>query len=407
MIERNKGRITSVAWMEICPWLIIFRSFRLAIRVRFLFIAAVAILATTVGWDIIGRAFSTVDDPQLQQNIAAVTSTGNCPWTALASMVPDSPSYPNPQAANPIGIAWLQLSAPLQRIFALELSLTEMLFWLLCGLWAVFIWAFAGSAITRTAAVQLAAEEKLGWAAMARYVLSHWRSYFAAPIFPFLGVLIVTIPIMLLGLLLRTSATTWLAGLVWFLPLAGSFLSGILLLGLLFGWPLMWATISSEGTDSFDALSRSYAYVSQRPLQYLLYAVVAAVFGWLGWLLVMNFAAGVVHLAYWSASFGAGHEHVAAIIAGDPSAGVGASVLRFWTGCVKVLAVGYLYSYFWTAATAIYFVLRRDVDATEMDEVFLEDATEATFGLPAVETDEKGAPVVEETAVEATERPSE
>jgi len=31
--------------------------------------------------------------------------------------------------------------------------------------------------------------------------------------------------------------------------------------------------------DSFDALSRSYAYVFQRPLHYLFYALVAAVFG--------------------------------------------------------------------------------------------------------------------------------
>jgi hypothetical protein len=397
MIERNNGRITSVAWTEICPWLIIFRTFRLAIRVRFLVIAAVAILATTAGWDMLGRMFSGIDDPHLQQSIAGFTSQGGCPWTALTGVVPDSPGYPGPQAGNSIAVAWTQLSTPLRRVFSLEASLAEMVFWLSCGLWTVLIWSFAGGAITRTAAVQLAAEEKLGWPSMCGYVLARWRSYFAAPLFPFLGVLLVTIPILLLGLLLRTNATAWIAGLLWFLPLAGSVLVAVLMLGLLFGWPLMWAAISSEGSDSFDALSRSYAYVSQRPLQCLSYVFVAAAFGGLGWLLVMNFAAGVVHLAYWSASFGAGSEPVIAIVDGDPSAGAGASVLRFWTGCVKILAVGYLYSYFWTAATAIYFVLRRDVDATEMDEVFLDEtAAEAAFGLPVVATDERGAPVVEE-----------
>ena len=49
---------------------------------------------------------------------------------------------------------------------------------------------------------------------------------------------------------------------------------------------------------------------------------------------------------------------------------------------MKLLAVGYLFSYFWTAAAAIYFLLRRDVDATETDEVFLDaDASEQTFRL--------------------------
>ena len=135
----------------------------------------------------------------------------------------------------------------------------------------------------------------------------------------------------------------------------------------------------------------------QRPLHYLFYAIVATVLGGLGWLLVMNFAAGVVHITYWSASWGSGNEAVQATM----SEGGGATIVRFWTGCVKILAVGYLYSYFWTAATAIYFVLRRDVDATEMDEVFLDD-TNSSLDLPPIGTDEQGAPVVEETAAEKT-----
>ncbi len=399
MNERNNGRITSVAWTEICPWLIIFRAFRLAIRARFLIISAVAILATTGGWQIIALVFSGTGDTHLQNQIAAETADGSCPWNTLSGMVPDSPGYPNLEDSKPITLAWTQLSTPFRRVFSLKATTSELAFWVLCGLWTLAVWSFAGGAITRTTAVQLAADEKLGWSSMATYVLARWRSYIGAPLFPLLGVLLVTIPILILGLLLRSGATTWIAGLVWILPLAGGLLAAILLLGLLFGWPLMWATISSEGTDSFDALSRSYAYVFQRPLQYLFYIMVAAVLGALGWLLVMNFAAGVIHLTYWSASWGAGNAAVEETM----SAGGGASIVHFWTSCVKILAVGYLYSYFWTASTAIYFVLRRDVDATEMDEVFLdEDAAESSFGLPPIGTDEQGAPVVEDTAVEDT-----
>ena len=83
-----------------------------------------------------------------------------------------------------------------------------------------------------------------------------------------------------------------LGGLLWPLALVAGLLMTLLLLGLLFGWPLMWATISAEGTDSFDALSRSYAYVFQRPLHYLFYIMVAAVIGWLGWLLVRELRRG-------------------------------------------------------------------------------------------------------------------
>ncbi|MBN2295665.1 MAG: hypothetical protein JXM70_24755 [Pirellulales bacterium] len=399
MIEQDNGRITSVAWMEICPWLIIFRAFRLAIRARFLIISAAAILATVVGWQIIGMVFSGTDDEHLKTQIEMVAAEGSYPWKSLTAMVPDSPGYPDAEQSNNITIAWTQLSTPFLRIFSLQASMSEVAFWLLCGLWTLAIWSFAGGAITRTSAVQLAADEKLGWTSMSKYVLARWRSYFAAPLFPMLGVVLVTIPTLILGFFLRSDATTWIAGLLWILPLAGGLLSAILLLGLLFGWPLMWATISSEGTDSFDALSRSYAYVFQRPLQYLFYAIVAAVLGALGWFLVMNFAAGVVHITYWSASWGAGNEAVQDVM----TAGGGASVLRFWTGCVKILAVGYLFSYFWTAATTIYFVLRHGVDATEMDEVFLDgEAADSGFDLPQIGTDEQGAPVVEDTKPEDT-----
>ena len=109
---------------------------------------------------------------------------------------------------------------------------------------------------------------------------------------------------------MRANFGLLLGGLLWPLVLVAGLLMTLLLLGLLFGWPLMWATISAEGTDSFDALSRSYAYVFQRPLHYLFYVVVAGFVGWLGWLLVANFAAGVIWMSDWAAGWGAGGDRL-------------------------------------------------------------------------------------------------
>jgi len=61
--------------------------------------------------------------------------------------------------------------------------------------------------------------------------------------------------------------------------------------------------------------------------------------------------------------------------------------------------VGFIYGYFWTAATAVYYLLRRDVDATEMDEVYLDaDASEPAAALPPLATDAAGAPVAGQEA---------
>jgi hypothetical protein len=71
----------------------------------------------------------------------------------------------------------------------------------------------------------------------------------------------------------------------------------------------------------------------------------------------------------------------------------GANIIGFWHACLKTLAVGFIYSYFWSAATAIYYVLRKDEDGTEMNEVTYEDPAEAR-GLPPLTTDTMGVPAV-------------
>ena len=77
---------------------------------------------------------------------------------------------------------------------------------------------------------------------------------------------------------------------------------------------------------------------------------------------------------------------------GDSSlAHAAASIIAFWGGWVKLLAVGYSFSYFGVASTAIYYLLRRDVDARETDEVFLDaDTSEQKFGLPTLQKDAAG-----------------
>ncbi|HYW79155.1 MAG TPA: hypothetical protein VE890_06230, partial [Thermoguttaceae bacterium] len=262
-------------------------------------------------------------------------------------------------------------------------------------------WAFFGGAITRIAAVELASDERVGWGASIRYAGSKWLAYFSAPLLPVLGIVLAAIPGLLLGWLLRMNFGVLVVALAWPVLLILGLLMAILALGLVFGWPLMWGTISAEGKDSFDALSRSYAYVFQRPLHYLFYAVVVALLGTLGWLLVSNFAMAVIDLSWWAVNWGGGAERAMWIHQGNEGlgaiGGAGATLIRFWNGCVGLLAVGFLFGYFWTASTAIYFLLRRDVDDTEMDEVFLDaDRSEETFGLPTVTADEAGAPVVKD-----------
>ncbi len=411
MAENGNGKLRAVAWADLLPWLILVRCFRLAIGPRNLLLAAAALALTVSGWFLLDLIFFGPREPD------RIPSPAACPWLEVTHVVPDYPEWPRwtmahlgPAAtsgppvrenlglprstANPLWDGWEYLSRPGRALFLPQQTWRGLLFALFCGLWAVALWAFFGSGIARSAAVQLAGDERVGTAALVKYMTAKWRAYVAAPLLPLAGVLLIVVPFLVAGLIMRVNLGLVLVGLLWPLALLGGLAMTVLLVGLLFGWPLMWCAISTEATDSFEAVSRSYDYVVHRPLQYLFYVVIAGALGLLGWLLVQNFAAAVVGLSYWAAGLGAGQERIALVAGaaaaeGEGLAGLGAAggtLVRFWAQCVKMIAVGYLFSYFWTASVAVYLLLRRDHDAKEMDEVALDDDETAPGELPEMPT---------------------
>jgi hypothetical protein len=172
----------------------------------------------------------------------------------------------------------------------------------------------------------------------------------------------------------------------------------------------MWGTISAEGTDAFDAIGRSYGYLFARPLNYLFYAVVAFVIGWLGWAIVDLFAEAIIVITAWAATWGAPDERMADLI-DRPGTLEGADyvagqIFAFWNACVRLLPVAFIYSFFWTAATAIYLLLRRVEDETDLDEVFLDEEPPG-YGLPPLKTDAAGVPEpADEPDADAEEPPT-
>ena len=78
-MNTESGELRAVAWKEICPWLILYRTFRLAIGFRMLVLSAAAILLTLVGWTSLGMVFSGTDDERLREQIHATASPEVCP----------------------------------------------------------------------------------------------------------------------------------------------------------------------------------------------------------------------------------------------------------------------------------------------------------------------------------------
>ena len=59
----------------------------------------------------------------------------------------------------------------------------------------------------------------------------------------------------------------------------------------------------------------------------------------------------------------------------------GGSCVGFWQGVVRTLASAYAYSFFWAATAAVYLLMRFDIDAVEVDEVFDHEDGRGGFGV--------------------------
>jgi hypothetical protein len=319
-------------------------------------------------------------------------------------------------------------------------------YFFLVMLWTLATWALFGGAITRIAAVQVTRGEKIGLREAVRFTLKRFLSYLMAPLFPLALVLIVLIFMVLFGIphLLPWLGDIFWDGLLWWLMLLCGLVMAVTLVGLV-GWPLMAVTISTEGTDSWEAVSRSYSYVYQKPWHYLWYSLVAIAYG----AVLVFFVGFMVSLTAYLAKWGVSKTPFVSLANREPSYlfvyaptsfgwrtlllegatvhgqkvvengainpdayadyldhsrpdgttykwpdektkekevlnganKVGAFLVAVWLGIAFLLMLGFGYSYFWSASTIIYLLMRRHVDAAELDEVYLEeDEQEGPYG---------------------------
>lgn len=313
-------------------------------------------------------------------------------------------------------------------------AFTTRFYFLLVALWTIATWSVFGGAITRIAAVEVARGEKIGLGEALRFTTKRWLSYLAAPLFPLLFVLFLLILTAAFGLfyMIPVVGDIFVAGLFWWVPLLLGLAMACTLVGLAVGWPLMAPTISSEGTDSWEAVSRSFTYVFQRPWHYIWYSLVGLCYGAVAVFFIGFMGSFTVYLAEWGvntiqpqsrnpsflfvyaptsfdwrtlllqkATFNGQKvvqegqidpELYAKFVDGTkdtPGLAVwnktGAIMVAFWLGILFLMLIGFGYSFFWSMSTIIYLLMRRHVDTAEMDEVYLEEDEQEVVpgGFPA------------------------
>lgn len=341
-------------------WPLIGRAIGVASSLRCLILAAAGVAVLRAGWATLGKGFGTAP--------WSLTGSAGGPGALFEGINRGSFAQYSGLIPTPIG----RILAPFLAFFAPDGSLGDRFHAGLAAGWVLLVWGVFGAAIVRIAVTTTADSGRVGLVGGFRFAAVRIGSLIAAPAAALAVAILISLAGAAVGLLdqlgsFGVAAATALA----FVPLLVGLINAVILLGLALAWPLMIATVVTEGEDFFDAISRSYSYVRQRFLPYLTYAAIATGFGILGATIFSIFVRSALGLADWSISLGApsdvGHRFLdpdSIERSGIPAIGYAAS------GMVDLVVSAWSYSFLWAAVGVIYLILRRDVDGAEIHDIY-------------------------------------
>ena len=317
-----------------------------------------------------------------------------------------------------LGARPTQLVDALGRVVTVAAWLISMhpFYAVLFGLGLVAIWGFIGVALSRSASMEMATDERLSAGA----ALSFARQRFMDGVGIFLAPLVI---------LLTAAVGLWLFGLIGAIPylgelvvglgfplviLGGLLMAGILILALV-AMPMAPCGVAVNDSDALDSLMVSGSYVVQRPIKTLVFFITAVVISVIAFALLKWFIA----LALWcgagavgatmnlgspvlteGAADGAPDKLNAIWTAPAPSGAVpfygafdasrlggtswfASGLVRGWLMLVWGLLAAFAVNLVYASAVIAFLLLRRDVDRTDMTEVATEFADKGQGSVDA------------------------
>lgn len=296
------------------------------------------------------------------------------------------------------GVCWLFNQKPCLGVFL--------------ALWNLLVFSLFGGAVCRSAAVQSARDESISAGEALRFVRERYSGFVLGPLLP-VGVVVLIGIFMFLGGLFGAIGYVGelVTGVFYPLALMGGFGAALIVLVTIVAFHLMWPTIAVEGSDGFDALSRACSYVGSRIWHVGFYWFVLLLYGAASFVLVRAVAMVTLKLAHkltgvgmnlissaelsgtgkldamWSMpawsdlSFVPGRNTMplwGSFFNGplDGTEWLGAWLIALWVFLFIGLLGAFVLNFFFCGSTQVYFLLRRDVDATDWDEIYYEEPEE-------------------------------
>ncbi|MEO8270039.1 MAG: hypothetical protein ABI557_09975 [Aureliella sp.] len=227
-------------------------------------------------------------------------------------------------------------------------------------LWLTMTFALLGGVLARRSLVELGQRTVSAWGEAISIVFSRWQSYLWSMGMHFVAIAGLLVPFFILGLLSRLgSFGAILSGVLLLLSFPLVFVIGRFVLSAIVCFPLSVCAIAAEKkADAFEGFSRSNAYFFQRPLLTTLLAACLLLVGMVG-----------EQLVYWTITSGWWLMRGTYLIAGASLQPVAGSYVAAGNWLSENLLAAYWFSFLWSAAAAIYLILRKSVDSAELDEL--------------------------------------
>ncbi|MHC4691686.1 MAG: hypothetical protein ACYS67_03010, partial [Planctomycetota bacterium] len=176
------------------------------------------------------------------------------------------------------------------------------------------VFSIAGGAICRISALQFAQDEKPGLTEAIRFSINKFTNLVTSPLILMVIIIIIGLFISLLGLI---GNIRWFGDLMVAIFMLLALFAGAIIayfsIGTIAGFNLMFPAVAYDGSDCYDAISRSLSYVYARPWRMGFYTAIAAVYGSLCYIFVRFFAFLLIWCTHLFLQIGLNDKKLAAI----------------------------------------------------------------------------------------------
>jgi hypothetical protein len=231
---------------------------------------------------------------------------------------------------------------------------------------AILIAAPFLGAIARSMAMDVCRNERAGLMASAKFAIRRTLALVGAPAIPLVTLAITSALIALFGLVLLSAGFTQpIGGVLFVLPLLIGLAGALIGVVFVCSHCMLAPATAVDGADAIDAIQRGAGYVLARPIRFVIYVIVLA--------MLLGYAYGIVQTVFRVAIDAA--EGALPDSGLDPAdAEFTAGAVTFWVQILWLVFIGWVISFYGTASTVLYLIMREACDGQDVSVVEMKDA---------------------------------